>query len=191
MRSRTTLAVLWVASLVGLPQTVHADDAAKLAVAERFVSAFYAFEPEPLGALLEQAGDSKAGMLFYQGWAVGGNYIVLNRMPCEVTTDGTVSCSITVQDDLVMALGIDFDVTDTFTITVTDGEITAVETSSDDPQVYLDARDWVRANRGDWIELPCRGNEEIPPNPGECARKMLDGYRDYARVEGLTPRTGK
>ena len=37
----------------------------------------------------------------------------------------------------MLALGIDFDVTDTFEITFTDTAITAVETSSDDIQLYL------------------------------------------------------
>ena len=57
----------------------------------------------------------------------------------------------------MLALGIDFDVTDTFEITFTDTAITAVETSSDDIQLYYDARDWVRRELPALVEEPCRG----------------------------------
>ena len=165
--------------------------AAELAVAEAFVSAFYSFQPEPLSDLLAKAGESKEDILFYQGWALGGNYIVMQRMPCAPGEDNTIRCSITVQDDLVLALGIDFDVTDTFTLRFSDGAISAVETSSNDPELYHDARDWVWENRRDWVEIPCNGSEKTAADAGQCVRSMLRGYRDYADLNALTPRAAR
>ena len=171
--------------------TVSAGEASNVSVAERFVDAFYSFDPEPLGDLLDSAGDSKGDILFYQGWAQDGNYIVMQRMPCEPAGENSVRCSITVQDDLVLALGIDFDVTDTFDIAFSGGTISAVETSSNDPELYHDARDWVWEHRSEWVQGPCRGSDDVAPDPGQCVTNMLKGYRDYANEKGLMPRKGK
>ena len=92
------------------------------------------------------------------------------------------------QDDLVLALGIDFDVTDTFSITFLDGAISAVETSSNDPQRYHDASAWVWEHRSDSVDVACNGNEDIAPDPDQCVKNMLKGYEEYARRQGLTPR---
>jgi hypothetical protein len=102
-----------------------------------------------------------------------------------------VRCSITVQDDLVLALGIDFDVTDTFAITFEAGAISAVETSSNDPALYHDARDWVWKHRTDWVEEACKGSDGMPPNPERCVTSMLKGYREYARLNELQPRAAR
>ena len=159
-----------------------------LALAEQFVDAFYAFDPGPLADILSSAGKSQQEILFYQGWAQGGNYIVINRMPCRSVTETTVRCSITVQDDLVLALGIDFDVTDTFTLGIRGTSIQSVETSSNDPRLYHDARDWVWEKRKDLVQESCRGTEDVKPDPMLCVRGMLRGYREYARLNGLEPR---
>ena len=172
-------------------QADEAEQASPLAVAEQFVDAFYSFDADPLKDVLADAGDSRQDMLFYQGWARGGNYIIVERMPCESVSDNTVRCSITVQDDLVLALGIDFDVTDTFALTFLDGAIRAVETSSNDPKLYHDARDWVWENRKDWVQQPCKGSADSEPDPEQCVGGMLDGYRDYARLNAITPREGQ
>ena len=192
---RAAIAFLAAALLAGASFTSGAEEVHEtphIDVAEQFVDAFYSFDPEPLGEVLANAGDSKQDMLFYQGWALGGNYIVMERMPCTSVTDNTVRCSITVQDDLVLALGIDFDVTDTFTLTFADdGAIGAVETSSNDPQLYHDARDWVWENRPERVEQPCNGNSDTARDPGQCVSNMLAGYREYARVNALKPRAAK
>lgn len=180
--------------LATIALTSNAEDTRQsphIAVSEQFVTAFYSFDPEPLRAVLPHAGDSTQDILFYQGWALGGNYIVMERMPCTLVADNTVRCSITVQDDLVLALGIDFDVTDTFTLTFADGAISAVETSSNDPQLYHDARDWVWENRREWVEQPCNGSRDSTPDPGQCVTNMLKGYREYARLNALKPRPPK
>ena len=166
----------------------EAHESPNVAVAERFVTAFYSFNSEPVAELLAGAGDSKQDILFYQGWALGGNYIVMKRMPCESVADDTVRCSITVQDDLVLALGIDFDVTDTFTLSFANGAISAVETSSNDPQLYHDARGWVWENRGETVETACKGSASTAPDPDRCVKNMLKGYREYASLNDLEPR---
>jgi len=171
-----------------LLSATEAEQNRELALAEQFVDAFYAFDPKPLADILSNAGKSQSDMLFYQGWAQGGNYIVKNRLPCKMITETTVSCSITVQDDLVLALGIDFDVTDTFVLSLEGGHIVSVETSSNDPQLYLDARKWVKANREDLVQTSCEGAEGVEPNPVQCVRDMLQGYKEYARNNGLEPR---
>ena len=54
-----------------------------LRAAESFIDAFYSFESETLHAMLASATDSIPSIGFYQGWAEGGNYQIVNRMPCE------------------------------------------------------------------------------------------------------------
>ncbi len=186
---RTALLAMAMAMVWSKSLAVAADEqSGQLVLAEQFIDAFYAFEPEPLADILSSAGESRQDMLFYQGWAQGGNYVVKKRMPCMPVEAGKVSCSITVQDDLVLALGIDFNVTDTFIISFEGASMEGVETSSNDPQLYHDARDWVWGNRADLVQLPCRGAENVEPDPGQCVRAMLAGYREYARLKGLEAR---
>jgi len=152
-----------------------------LAAAESYVDAFYSFDPEALKGVLASADESLPKMLYYQGWAEGGNYEVVKRFPCAQGNDETIGCSITVKDDLISALGIDFNVTDTFHITVVDDEIVNVTNSSNDPQAYYDAEEWVRKNRPELIALPCQGFFDGGPTPGDCVRAMVSGYVEYAR----------
>jgi hypothetical protein len=156
-----------------------------IAAAESFVDAFYSFDPSELREVLASAEESLPKMLFYQGWAKGGNYKVLERMPCDQSTGGTIDCSITVEDDLIGALGIDFNVTDTFHLIVVDGQITSVTNSSNDPQAYWDAEEWVRSNRPKLIEQPCEGFFDGGPTPGDCVRRMVRGYSEFARTAGI------
>lgn len=158
-----------------------------LALAETFVDAFYSFDTDRLAPLLSSAGESRLRMLEYQAWAEGGHYEVIERSPCEVAEDGVVGCSITVRDDLVAALNLGWWVTDHFALSIVNGEIVSVVTSSNDPQVYHDARAWVRENRADLIEEPCADSPEtgFGLTPGLCAAAMTRGYRDFAESEGF------
>ena len=154
--------------------------AERLAIAEALIDAFYSFDPEPLAALLNDAGESADQLLYYQGWAEGGNYKIIERGPCIAVTQSSVRCSVTVEDDPVRALGSDFKVTDTFTITFEGTTISAVETSSNDQPIYYLARDWVLANMPGIMEGPCKGFFAGGPTPGDCARAMVEGYRAFA-----------
>jgi hypothetical protein len=119
-------------------------------------------------------------MLYYQGWAEGGNYKIVERRLCEAASSDVVRCAITVQDDPVLALDIDFHVTDTFTIGFEDGRIVSVENSSNDKQIYYDAFDWVTREMPEVMTGPCQGFFDGGPTPGDCARAMTEGYRRFA-----------
>jgi hypothetical protein len=156
-----------------------------IAAAELYVDAFYSFDPNELRDVLSSAEESLPKMLFYQGWAKGGNYEIVERMPCELGEEETINCSIMVRDDLIGALGIDFNVTDTFHISVSSGQIVAVNNSSNDPQAYWDAETWVRNNKPELIEQPCEGFFDGGPTPGDCVRAMVRGYLEFASQTGL------
>jgi hypothetical protein len=157
-----------------------------ITAAESFVDAFYSFNPKELRAALSTAEDSIPSILFYQGWAEGGNYKVMKRMPCKVDNEGIVNCAITVRDDLIGALDIDFNVTDTFHLTFRDGQIVSVSNSSNDPQAYYDASKWVQDNRPELIEEPCKGFFDGGLTPGDCVRAMVQGYSEFVVGGGLS-----
>ena len=177
-------------SLIACGQMADSEDKQSadqlIIAAESFVDAFYSFDPDMLRAVLATAKDSIPSILFYQGWAEGGNYAVMTRMPCKVDSEGTVNCAITVRDDLIGALGIDFNVTDTFHLTFRDGQIVSVSNSSNDPQAYYDANDWVKENRPELIEEPCKGFFDGGLTPGDCVRAMVRGYSEFAASGGLS-----
>jgi len=164
----------------------HQSSDQLIPTAETFVDAFYSFDPDALQAALSTAEDSIPSILFYQGWAEGGNYEVMDRIPCGIENEGTVSCSITVKDDLIEALGIDFNVTDTFHLTFSNGQIVSVTTSSNDPQAYYDAREWVENNRPELIDKPCKGFFNGGLTPGDCVRAMVRGYSEFVASGGLS-----
>lgn len=156
-----------------------ADLASNLATAEGMIDAFYSFDASSLQPYLSEAGDSEQGILGYQAWAEGGNYKVLVRAPCVSESTDTIACAITVQDDPVVALETGFDVTDTFHITFGNGIITGVDTSSNDQPIYFEARKWVEANLPEVIEGPCKREDGSRLTPGDCARAMTDGYKQF------------
>jgi hypothetical protein len=161
---------------------VRANDG-NLTAAEEFVDAFYSYDAAKLRAVLSSAESSQPLILYYQGWAERGHYEVINRKPCKADDASKVSCSITVKDDLMSALGIDFDVTDTFHITLSDGKIVSVETSSDDLPVYSQAEEWVNQKHPDLFQESCRGYFEGGPTPGDCVRAMVRGFAEFAASE--------
>jgi hypothetical protein len=150
-----------------------------LTVAEEFIDAFYSFDATRIEDALMNAQGSAPSILYYQGWAEGGNYEIIERMPCVAKSAELINCSITVKDDLVVALETGFYVTDTFSISFTNGKIVGVETSSNDSQEYYDARDWVRKHRPELIKEPCLGYFDGGPTPGKCAQAMLQGYQEF------------
>ena len=94
---------------------------------------------------LASAGDSKESLLYHQGRTEGGNYEIVERKHYAVKSLNIVSCPITVKDNPMRALAVDFFVTDTFEITFEDRRVSSVETSSNDVPIYYQARDRVRA----------------------------------------------
>jgi hypothetical protein len=185
MKSRF-LGIIIVALLAGVcGKAGDADDAPAanpdLTTAEAFVDAFYSFDPARLSSLLSSANESAPRILAYQAWAEGGHYEVLERMPCEPIEEGVIRCSITVRDDHIAALDLGWWVTDSFDLTFREGEIVSVTTSSNDPQVYLDAETWVQEKRPDLVAEPCSRDPEtgIRLTPGRCAVAMRQGYLEF------------
>lgn len=71
------------------------------------------------------------------------------------------------------ALQINFNVTDTFHILIHDGQICSVETSSNDPDTYYEAKAWVKKNRPEFVEKACEGIWVGGPTPCECIQGMV------------------
>lgn len=162
------------------PETVVDESllAQNLETAEGFIDAFYSFDPERLKAFLENTDESAARILYYQGWAEGGNYEVLDRAACVADSAELIHCAITVKDDPVQALKTGFDVTDTFHLTFAGPSIVSIDTSSNDQPIYHEARAWVEENMPEVMEGPCLRTPE-GGTPGDCARAMTEGYRIY------------
>ena len=177
MRTSAIALLLGAALLVGCASTPPADG--DLATAERFIDAFYSFDRDRLAGALESAEGSKPKIVYYQGWAEGGNYRIVERQPCRAAGDG-VTCSITVKDDLIAALGVPIDVTDTFHLTFDGGKIVAVRTTSNDPPQFEQALQWVIRERAALVEKPCQGFFDGGPTPGDCVRAMVGGFAEFA-----------
>lgn len=157
--------------------------AAQLKTAESMIDAFYSFDGDRLRPILAKAGAAQGKILGYQGWAEGGNYIVLERAACASQSDNKIDCAITVQDDPVVALETGFNVTDTFHLTFEGTDIVNVETSSNDQPIYYEARKWVEENLPEVMEGPCRRVDGLRATPGDCARAMTDGYAQFLKAK--------
>ena len=157
-----------------------------LSKSEAFIDAFYSFDPDRLRPMLVAAPESAQSILYYQGWAEGGNYKVLQRGACAVDENKLISCPITVQDDPVMALNTGFNVTDTFTLTFANGEIVKVDTSSNDQPIYYEARAWVEREMPEVMSGPCKDRGAGGATPGDCARAMTEGYRRFAASDAYS-----
>lgn len=180
---RHIIALLCIVSFLFMTNTTFASEESRLKASEALIDAFYSFDKERLENTLAFAQGSVPSVVFYQGWAEGGHYKIVERSPCMAVDENTVSCSIKVQDDLMLALGIDFNVTDTFTMTFADGKIVKVETSSNDLDVFWKAREWVKKHHPKLIEKPCQGIWDGGPTPGDCVRAMVEGYRRFAKSD--------
>lgn len=156
-----------------------ADNDVTLAVANNFINTFYSFNSDSLKLLLSQAPGSHPGILYYQKWAECAHYQVVKRGDFIQKNDSIVICPITVKDDLMAALQIDFNVTDSFHVAIRDGQIRSVTTSSNDPEEYYKAKEWVKQSRPDYIQKACEGIWEGGPTPCECVLGMVKGFEDY------------
>jgi len=155
-------------------------------VANQFIDAFYSFNRDSLASILSNAIKSQPSILYYQKWAECGNYKIIFRHNCIEKNDSLVLCPITVKDDLIGALKIDFNVTDTFHLTINEGKIQFVQTSSNDPDMYRIAREWVKKNHPELIEEPCKGIWEGGPTPCECVKAMVKGFTEFISNESQT-----
>ena len=154
----------------GRPETI---------AAERLIDAFYSFDPAELRSAMSDAPASQPQLLYYQGWAEGGNYAVIKRKPCSLGAGNEVSCDITVRDDLIVALKTGYWVTDTFHMTVRDGRIVEVRNSSNDPPDFEQALNWLKRERPEVMSGPCKGFFAGGPTPQDCVRAVVAGFAAY------------
>lgn len=181
MRFISVSLVIFIFTLCGCSNAVYESKTTnQIKMSEDLIDAFYSFNKESLIAALKFGQDSIPNVVFYQGWAEGGHYKIVKRQQCLVKQTDVISCSITVQDDLMLALGIGFNVTDTFELKFSNLKIVSVETSSNDLDVFWLARDWVKKEYPELIEVPCKGIWNGGPTPGECVRAMVRGYALFA-----------
>ncbi len=170
-----------VLGLIGCatPPPLRTAENAPLVAAEQLIDAFYAFDPDQLRAAMPGAAGSQPQIVYYQGWAEGGNYRVLERQKCRFTSPDEVACAITVRDDLIAALGTGFWVTDTFHMTIDGGQIVKVRTSSNDPPEFGMALTWLQGEQTDLMTGPCRGFFAGGSTPDDCVRAVVSGFKAY------------
>uniref|UniRef100_UPI003216DD4D hypothetical protein n=1 Tax=uncultured Draconibacterium sp. TaxID=1573823 RepID=UPI003216DD4D len=178
------LIFLSLAFILGCNNVLHLQkksiqNSTNLEIANKFIDAFYSFNRDSLKSILSNAENSQPSILYYQKWAECGNYKIAKKNNFIKKNDTTIICPITVKDDLIGALEIDFNVTDSFHLTITDGHIISVQTSSNDPKEYYEAREWIIENHPELIEEPCIGIWEGGPTPCECVRAMVKGYSEF------------
>lgn len=188
-RIRLPVLLLFLVSTTGFGQSTLYEEQG-LEASERFIDAFYSFEPERLRRTLLSAQQSIPAILYYQGWAEGGNYSVVRRQGCSVSGNEIV-CPVTVKDDLMIALGIDFNVTDTFHLIVKEGEIESATTSSNDLDVFRDAQAWVWRERPALVDEACTGYFDGGETPGNCVRAMVGGFREYTQTDEFAAHISK
>jgi hypothetical protein len=145
---------------------------------ERFIDAFYSWRSENLQVLMAANADA-TGVLYYQGWARAANYAVVVRRPCQNIEDEVV-CAITVTDDFGTALG--YRATDTFRLGVADQRITKIAFAGDDSPIFNAMLEWLQQQRPEILTGPCDKMFAGGLTPGQCARAVAQGARDYMQT---------
>lgn len=183
--SRTATPIIFLctflSALSALPASAEqagADSGIRdLLAAESFIDAFYTWDAEALADLVQSAPADAPQALYYQAWAEAGHYSIQTRRPCAPAESGTVTCAITVTDDIGTALG--YMATDTFHFTVSAGEIVGIEFTSDDPPVLEAVITWMAEDRPEVLDGPCKDMFAGGTTPAACVRAVVQGARDY------------
>lgn len=144
-------------------------------IATEFINAFYSFNKESLQSTLKYADDSRQTIIYYQKWAECGNYKVIKQNEFIIKNDSLVLCPITVKDDLIGALEVDFNVTDTFHLTIINKKIQSIETSSNDPDLFYEAKDWIKHNKPELTEKACEGASTAC----KCVKATVEGFIEF------------
>jgi hypothetical protein len=148
-------------------------------IGNEFIDAFYSFSRDSLQSILKDAKESQPEILYYQKWAECANYKIVNRAQYVEKNDSTIIFPITVKDDLMAALKINFNVTDSFHILIKNRKIRAVKTSSNDAADYYKAKEWVNQHRPELVKKACEGIWEGVPTPCECVQGMVKGFTEF------------
>lgn len=152
--------------------------------AERFIDAFYSWKPDVLRALLTASTDADR-VMYYQGWAEAAHYKIKMRQPCTHAPRspghqaGGLVCEITVTDDFGTTLG--YTATDTFTLTITAGQIRRVTFAGDDPPVFNEVLQWIGVNRPEVLSGACKNYFDGGTTPAACARAVVAAARAFVR----------
>ena len=176
----TLVSLLGLSGCAASPQPPKANS--PIIAAEKLIDAFYSFDAVRLRAAMSDAPTSQPQIIYYQGWAEGGNYAVLKRKPCRLTAD-EVTCEITVRDDLIVALGTGYWVTDTFHLTFRGDRIVKVRTSSNDPPNFDAALNWLKREHPSVMTGPCQGFFAGGPTPQDCVRAVVSGFAAYRKAK--------
>lgn len=187
-KKRVTYGVcIFILMLAGCKtETPGHSDVANVDIAKNFIKAFYSFNDDSLKLVLSSAETSQPEIMYYQKWAECANYKIVDDARYFERSDSAVIFPVTVKDDLMGALGIDFNVTDTFHIAIRNGKIRSVKTSSNDLDVYYEAKEWVYRNRPDLVEKTCEGIWEGGPTPCECVLGMIEGFAEFTKTKKHT-----
>lgn len=173
--------------LVGVGTTLSACSSnqdrnnANLAVAERFIDAFYSWSPNELSATLNRATADANRALYYQAWAEAGGYEVQTRRPCAAGATGTIDCAITVTDNIGEALG--YVATDTFHLVFVDHNLVGVSFTSDDPPVLQELFGWLEVKRPEVLAGPCKDLFAGGTTPAACVRAVVQGAKDFIQTK--------
>ena len=160
-------------------KSIQLSQQTNIDIGNKFIDAFYSFNKDSLQTILNDAKESQPEILYYQKWAECANYKIVNRAQYVEKNDSTIIFPITVKDDLMSALKINFNVTDSFQISITNGKIRSVKTSSNDIDTYFQAKEWVNKNRPKLVEKACEGIWEGGPTPCECVLGMIKGFTEF------------
>jgi len=158
-----------------------------VSTAEAFIDAFYSWDSARLESLMAPGSDAN-NVLYYQGWAEAAHYVVQERRPCVENDAHQIVCAITVTDDFGTALG--YTATDTFTMLVRNGTITEVSFVGDDPPVFDEVFEWLSSTRPEVFSGPCRDMFDGGTTPGDCARTIAQGARDFIDFRNSEGRGG-
>ena len=166
--------ILTAVLLSGLQFPLKADDQA-LNLAENFITTFYSWDLNLLETLIAEDADSLA-ITYYQGWAEGANYAIKIRRPCERDSN-EISCAITVTDDFGRAMG--YTATDTFRLTIRDGQISGVTFSADDPPVFQELQEWIMTDRPEVFTGPCLDMFAGGTSPHACSAAVVKSAVEF------------
>ena len=167
-----------LASAITVTET-HATHASNLDIANHFLDAFYSWDKSRLASLIVPGADANRA-LYYQAWAEAGNYKIEQRHACNTVEYNHISCAVTVTDDLGGALG--YVATDTFWLEISDGQVSAVEFSADDPPIFEEVFAWMARTQPEVFEGACKDMFDGGTTPKQCVRAVVAAAQDYAKL---------
>ena len=157
-----------------------------LRIAEDFISAFYTFEPTELAKVVDPQAEGYVPVMYYQGWAQGGNYQIKQRRACQLVSNAgaaeTITCAITVTDDFGGAMG--YVATDTFALVIEQGRINEVSFSADDPPIFQELLAWIGDNQPHVLAGPCADFFAGGETPQACAQAVAHAARRMMAERG-------